>query len=57
MHYTLTPQTTNSFQESSVSHCAGVKNDNINLEVKGWKRSQKKPRKQHLLVYSHAKDG
>lgn len=41
MHYTLKVQTTDAFQKSSMSHNAGVKNESINLEVKGLNVAKK----------------
>lgn len=43
MHYTLKIQTTDTFQESSVSHNAGDENESIHLEVKGLNAAKSRP--------------
>lgn len=56
MHYTLKEPTTDTFQQSGVSHGDGVKEEGINLEVRGLNAAKTKPRKQGLLLYIYTRD-
>lgn len=49
MHYTLKEQTTDTFQDSGVSHSDGVKKEDINSQVEGLNAAKKSPENRACL--------